>query len=107
MCIRDSAHITLETSPFHNRLPPRCLPVIVLHLWNGTDDQRPLLVGHQNPHIVRLADIVPPDEVVRNDAIDEEGKLALLAPLVPPLLPLLDHALDAVCLLYTSPSPRD
>ena len=38
---------------------------------------------------------MPPDEVVRDDAIDKEGKLALLTPLPPPLLPILDHALDA------------
>ena len=93
------AHITLEASPLHHRLPPRRLPVKILHLWNGTDHQRPLLVGHQYPDIVRFADIVPPDEVVGDDAIDEEGKLALLIPLTPPLLPILDHALDALRIL--------
>src|SRR5262249_21161502 len=71
----------------------------VLHLRNGTDDQRPLLIGHQNPDIVCFTDIVPPDEVVRDNAIDEEGKLALLIPLTPPLLPILDQALDTVRIL--------
>src|SRR5580765_2796989 len=93
------AHITLETSPLHHRLPPRRLPVKILHLWNGTDHQRPLLVGHQYSDIVRFADIVPSDEVVGDNAIDEEGKLALLIPLMPPLLPILDHALDALRIL--------
>ena len=68
------------TSPFHHRLPPGRLPIKILHLWNRADHQRPLLIGHQDPDIVRFPDIVPPDEVVGDDAIDEEGKLALLDP---------------------------
>ena len=37
---------------------------------------------------------MPPDKVIGSDAIDEEGKFALLIPLTPALLPILDHALD-------------
>src|SRR5262245_28972471 len=95
----DLAHIALETSPFYYRLPPRGLPVKVFHLWNGTDDQRPLLISHQNTDVIRFADIVPSDEVVRDDAINEKGKLALLISLTPTLLPILDHALDAARIL--------
>ncbi len=42
---------------------------------------------------------MPPDEIVGDDAIDEERKLAALIPLTPPLLPILDYALDALRIL--------
>ena len=66
------AHIALWTSPLHDGLPPRRLPVKIFHLRNGTDHQRTLLIGYQDPDIVRFTDIVPPDEIVRNDALVDE-----------------------------------
>ena len=95
----DLADITPGTSPFDHRLPPRRLAIIILHLRNGTDHQRSLVVRHQDADVVRLPDIVPSDEVVGDDPVDEEGKLALLVPLPPPLLPILDHGLNTSCIL--------
>ncbi len=66
---------------------------------NGTDDQRTLPVGHQNPDIVGLSNLVPLNHVVGHDPVDEQRKLASLRPLPPSLLPLLDDFRNAARIL--------
>ena len=95
----DLAHVGLRTGPLDDRLPPGGLAVEIFHLGDRTDDQGTLLIRDQYPDVVRLTDVVPADQIVGHDAVDEKRKLAALVPLLPALLPILNHLLDGLRIL--------
>ena len=81
---------------FHHGLPPRRLCVGIVDLRNRAQDQGSLSIGDENPHIVRFSNLVPPDQIVGHDPVDEEREFAPFISLPPPLLPVFDDFRDAV-----------
>lgn len=73
--------------------------MVILDLRIELHHQGAAVVRHKNSHVVGLADIVPSNQIVGHNPVDEQRKLALLVPLTPPLLPGFDHRLDGFFVL--------
>ena len=64
------------------------------HLRQGTEDQGSLVIGHQNPQIVRLSDGVPVNQVIRRNPVHKDGKFIRVFSSQPQFFPFFDKGLD-------------